>query len=358
MDLEMILPTAMDWDKDGFVDLIVGDEDGRVAFVRNTGETAKEMPVFESPKYFKQEANNVKFGALVTPFSVDWDDDGDEDIICGNSAGYVGFIENMDGGNPPVWNKPQFLKADGEIIRIMAGDNGSIQGPCEKKWGYTTLSVADWDGDGLKDILVNSIFGKVEWFKNEGKKGAPKLVAKKSIKVNWGDSEIPKPPWNWWNPQKGELVTQWRTTPFAIDWNNDGLTDLISLDHEGYLTFFERFSEGNQLLLHPGKHIFYNENNEKLKLNKGEAGSSGRRKFTIVDWDNDGDLDFFFNSTSVDYYENISENGDKVVLKNNGLVFQEILAGHTTSPTIVNWDGNNKKKLLIGAEDGHLYFVK
>jgi len=194
--------------------------------------------------------------------------------------------------------------------------------------------------------------------KNVGEKGAPKLVAKKSIKVNWGDSETPKPPWNWWNPQKGELVTQWRTTPFAIDWNNDGLTDLISLDHEGYLTFFERFSEGNKLLLHPGKHIFYNDNNEKLKLNKGEAGSSGRRKFTIVDWDNDGDLDFFLNSTNVDYYENISENSDKVVLKNNGLVFQEILAGHTTSPTIVNWDGDNKHELLIGAEDGHLYFVK
>eukprot|EP01031_Cornospumella_fuschlensis_P014833 gene14833-18117_t len=30
MDLEMITPTAIDWDKDGDVDLIVGDEDGRV----------------------------------------------------------------------------------------------------------------------------------------------------------------------------------------------------------------------------------------------------------------------------------------------------------------------------------------
>ena len=38
MDLEMIMPTAIDWDKDGDVDLICGDEDGRVAFVENTGK--------------------------------------------------------------------------------------------------------------------------------------------------------------------------------------------------------------------------------------------------------------------------------------------------------------------------------
>jgi len=33
MDLEMIVPVAFDWDKDGDFDLIVGDEDGRVAFI-------------------------------------------------------------------------------------------------------------------------------------------------------------------------------------------------------------------------------------------------------------------------------------------------------------------------------------
>ena len=36
MDLQMITPTAIDWDRDGDIDLVVGDEDGRVAFVENT----------------------------------------------------------------------------------------------------------------------------------------------------------------------------------------------------------------------------------------------------------------------------------------------------------------------------------
>src|SRR5690606_27812436 len=114
------------------------DEDGRVALVENTGK-AQFLP----PVYFQQEAEYVKFGALITPFGFDWDGDGDEDIVAGNTAGYIGFIENLDGGNPPKWAAPRYLDAGGERIRIQAGPNGSIQGPAEAKWGYTTLSIAD-----------------------------------------------------------------------------------------------------------------------------------------------------------------------------------------------------------------------
>ena len=60
------------------------------------------------------------------------------------------------------------LEAGGETIHIQAGPNGSIQGPCEAKWGYTVLNVADWDHDGLLDLIVNNIWGKIVWFKNTG----------------------------------------------------------------------------------------------------------------------------------------------------------------------------------------------
>lgn len=73
------------------------------------------MPVFKSPVYFKQEAGLIKLEALVTPYSTDRVDDGDEDLICGNSAGYIGFIENLDGGDLPEWNSPELLKADGKV---------------------------------------------------------------------------------------------------------------------------------------------------------------------------------------------------------------------------------------------------
>lgn len=372
MDLEMIIPSAVDWDKDGDVDLIVGDEDGRVAFVENTGNIEDNMPLFNSPVYFRQKAGHVKFGALVTPYSTDWDDDGDEDLIVGNSAGYIGFIENLDGGNPPKWAEPRRLLADNKEIRYLAGDNGSIQGPAEKKWGYTTLSVNDWDGDGLKDIIVNSIWGKIEWHKNIGSKGNPKLAGAIPVIMDWGSDEVPKPEWNWWSPDSTELATQWRTTPVTIDWNKDGLMDLVMLDHEGYLAFFERFKDNKGLKLKPGKRIFYGldggefdrknelENNTygALRLNNGKYGASGRRKLCFVDWDQDGDLDLIVNSENAAWFENVGTQDGKVNMKFRGDLSQQKLAGHTTSPTIVDWDGNGVPDLLLGAEDGFLYHFK
>lgn len=370
MDLCMIVPTAIDWDADGDVDLVVGEEDGRVALVEHTGRVIDGLPEFLPQRQFRQEAKDVKFGALVTPVGFDWDADGDEDLVCGNTAGYIGFIENLDGGNPPKWAEPRYLTAEGEVIRIQAGYNGSIQGPCEAKWGYTVLSIADWDGDGLADILANSIWGKVVWFRNTGSRGEPKLAKAQPVRVDW-PGRPPKPAWNWWTPQADELATQWRTTPLATDLDCDGLTDLVMLDHEGYLAFFRRAKREGGLTLLPPERIFRGagvcvfdsrgstrqQGNGPLRLNDGAAGASGRRKLCLVDWNRDGKFDLLANSSSVNFLRNVTEAKGEFAFHDEGPVCPTRLAGHTTSPTVVNWDRDSKSDLLIGAEDGYLYFV-
>ena len=373
LDLQMIIPSAIDWDDDGDIDLVVGDEDGRVAILEHRGLQRDGTPLFSNPHYVQQRADDLKFGALVTPYSVDWDDDGDQDLICGNTAGQIGFIENLDGGDPPKWGAPELLEVDGKPFRIMAGDSGSIQGPAEQKWGYTTLCVADWDGDGLKDIIFNSIWGRIEWIKNIGVKGSPQLTPASPVRVDWSDPEqIPKPKWNWWDPDTSELVVQWRTSPQAIDWNRDGMMDLVSLDHQGYLTFYERFQQDGELLLKPGASIFYGEGGSEfdrhnvvdlkkegpLRLNNGEAGKSGRRKWCFVDWDQDGDLDILINSQNIALFEQVSSKEGRVSFRFRGDLTDQKLAGHTTSPTIVDWDQNGVPDLLVGAEDGCFYHLQ
>lgn len=403
MDLQMITPVAVDWDQDGDMDIISGDEDGRVAllerlseFEQIPGRIRSEVrvlgPMFRDPEYFQQESDDVKFGALVTPVSFDWDADGDEDLVCGNTAGYIGLIENTSGGDVPTFSRPDRVHQlgrisrrliDGGEIRQQAGQRGSIQGPCEAKWGYSTLSVADWNHDGKADLIVNGIEGKVKFHSatvQQTTTQRQQLGWAENVLVNWS-AEPPKPEWVWWTPEPGTLTTQWRTTPCALDWNEDGHTDLIMLDHEGYLAYFERNPPTEQQTLNSEpstlnspRRIFKIEGpcefdsrhrpvgdkkDNLLRLNANRAGASGRRKLHFVDWDGDGRLDLLVNSDNVNWLKNVRTDEEGFVwFKDMGPMDTRKLAGHTTSPTTVDWDKNGIPDLLVGAEDGRLYYKK
>ena len=376
MDLQMITPVAIDWTGDGHVDLVVGQEDGRVALLEHSGQIVDGSPQFLPPRFFRQQAADLKFGALATPASFDWDGDDDQDLIVGNTAGYIGFIENLDGGDPPRWAAPRYLEADGEVIHIQAGYNGSIQGPAEAKWGYTTLSVADWDHDGLPDVIANSIWGKVVWYRNMGTRSEPRLASALPVEVQWSEklTSPPRPVWNWWGPEGEQLATQWRTTPVVVDLDQDGLNDLVMLDHEGYLAFFKRAKVDGRLKLSTPRRVFRAQGRSVfdsrhqaqedvgsgwLRLNSGRAGGSGRRKLCFADWDGDGRLDLLVNSRpNVNFLRNLGVVDGVYTFGDMGPVSDRVLAGHTTSPAVVDWNRDRVPDLLVGAEDGHFYYLK
>ncbi|GAA4461673.1 VCBS repeat-containing protein [Novipirellula rosea] len=348
MHLQMITPTAIDWDADGDLDLIVGDEDGRVALVENTGELRDHQPVFKAPQYFQQQADTLKFGALATPFAYDWDNDGDEDIVCGNTAGSIGYFENLGNAENglPKWAAPKLLEVkqnDGsqKPFRVMAGPSGSIQGPAEAKWGYTTLSVADWDGDGDGDIVYNSILSRLGMLTNE----SGMLVEKN---FDTGQREAP-PKWYWWQTLSSSALTQWRTTPMAIDFDGDKKLDLVMLDQEGFLTL--RSGGG------AAERIFVDENGQPLQLNSGTCGRSGRVKLQVVDWDGDSRLDVLVNSENATWYRNCADVDGKVMLKKVGNLAKRNVAGHTSSPTVCDFNKDGKPDLLVGSENGRIYHI-
>ncbi len=245
------------------------------------------------------------------------------------------------------------------MIRIMAGPNGSIQGPCEAKWGYTTLSVADWDGDRLPDLVVNSIWGKVIWFQNIGTRQVPRLAAARPVEVAW-EGPPPRPAHGWLQPEGKELLTQWRTTPVVCDWNNDGLTDLVMLDHEGYLAFFERARARDEsgLVLLPPRRRFGDGQGRPLRLNAGLAGKSGRRKLCVVDWDRDGRLDVLMNSANANFLRQVDARDGKWFFEDRGPLEKQNIEGHDVSPTVVDWNGDTIPDFLGGAEDGHFYYLR
>jgi len=301
----------------------------------------------------------LKFGALATPVGFDWDGDGDIDLLSGNTAGYVGFFENLSGPGVarPKFAAPRWLEVDGRPLRIVAGENGSIQGPAEAKWGYTTFTVADWDGDGLPDLVLNSILGEVVWCRNVGTRTAPKLAPTRPIEVEWPGAQ-PSLAWGWRKPVGKALLTQWRTTPVAVDWNDDGLVDLVMLDHEGYLAYFERARIDGKTVLLPPRRAFCDEQGRPLRLSQGKAGASGRRKLCVVDWDGDGRRDFLVNSSSANLLRQVGFQDGRWLFKDDGPLVRQNIEGHDVSPAVVDFDGDGVPDFVGGAEDGRFYFLK
>ncbi len=367
--------TYADYDGDGEKDLVMLDEESSVSWSRRSG-MKNGLPVFEQPKYLMQQADEVYFGDMASPFAVDIDGDGDEDIVTGNALGEIAIIENLSkkGVEFPKWAAPKRVTTpDGKPYRIMAGMNGSIQGPQESKYGYTIVTAADWDGDGKVDIIFNSIWGKIMWMKNVGTKKKPRFDFPKGIEVEW-QGEQPELAWGWLKPKTlanpKEIITQWRTTPWPVDFNGDGLVDLVLCDTDGDLAFWERFRDRTgQLKLKPPRKAFRNSDGSPVRASryvaKGEwlggiGGASGRRKVAVLDWNGDGKLDLVMNyGDNLQVYLQEKAEGDQWFFKcQPGTLAKEPLWSHDPVPGVCDFNADGKPDLLFGPMDGYIYYLR
>ena len=162
-DGDNTFPYPVDWDSDGKLDLLCGLHTGGVVFFRNT---STDSPTFESPVGLQAGGFGLDAGTDASPVAVDWNGDGKKDLLVGNSVGNVVYYENQGTNETPVLAWGVNLKVDGADIDIgssacidVADYNGDGQNDLivGNSSGYVTVYLATVDSPPtvVGDQIVN-----------------------------------------------------------------------------------------------------------------------------------------------------------------------------------------------------------
>ncbi|HEY3251246.1 MAG TPA: VCBS repeat-containing protein, partial [Ignavibacteria bacterium] len=145
-----VSPAIADLDNDGKKDLVYGAFDGKLRYYKNNGTV--QNPVFT---FTASQFDLIDVGQSSAPLLFDLDNDGDKDLLVGNSDGKLYYYVNN--GTPTVFN---FQLVTNNYQAIAVGNDSAP-------------SLGDLDGDGDPDMLVGNRAGVINYYKNNGSIGNP-----------------------------------------------------------------------------------------------------------------------------------------------------------------------------------------
>jgi hypothetical protein len=205
-------PWVCDYDNDGRRDLLVGEGNyGYVYFCRNTNTDAN--PVLDTGARLMAGASFLTVGYRATPFIYDWDADGLKDLLCGSGVGNVSFFRNIGTAQSPAYAAGTLIQAGGADLTL------GIR---------SVVRVFDLDGDGVPDLLGSSDTG-VYWCRNVGNRSAPVLILPVALRAPASGSGLQP------ISTGGRMRLDW------VDWNNDGVMDLLVGNLDGTISCFEGY---------------------------------------------------------------------------------------------------------------------
>ncbi|MCK4564385.1 MAG: VCBS repeat-containing protein, partial [Verrucomicrobia bacterium] len=203
--------------------------DGRGGFTENTVNvrtTGPALPGSENRTITFTDFQTINAGGVPialdawrVPRAIDWDTDGDQDMLIGHDTG-IWRYNNTGTSTNPVFAAGVRVQAAGVDIALS---------------GHITIALADMTGDGVDDLVVGDGSKTLRVYRNTSAAGqVPVYAAASPIPSTAGGTFV-------FSNQRFD----------AADWNGDGLVDIVTGCRSGELMAYRNVGTATSPLFDP-----------------------------------------------------------------------------------------------------------
>lgn len=321
----------VDVDNDGIRDLIAApnmmasENYKSVWFFKNNG--LDNIPNFQLVKKNFMQDQMLDFGEGAFPASIDFDNDGDLDLIVGNFGYYLpvslyssklALLENTGTNINPQFNliNLDFAGLSGYNLRNIAPATG------------------DLDGDGDLDLIIGDASGRMTYFKNTAPIGSP---ASFTFESDYTTGIL------------AGFDVGLNAYPQLFDVNNDGLLDLLVGEYEGWLNYYENRGTVTTPAFTPAITQFGGVHTVIPGYYEGQSVPAMFRESGVTKVFVGSDRGYLYLFGNIDG----NLNGNFTLIDS---VYQGIREGENIAPHMADFNNDGYKDMILGNYSGGLAF--